>query len=220
MNVTDGFAVRKCEGRPQVRGGMAPPRPRSRARSALPWLVAGLCGAGMFGTLERPIAFGKRATLTCPVIELRSVSTSSVIERARVESPGPLIEVTYSRASKGHSAARGGAVQISALGPVLGSMDSRAIRLQPVCTRTGIAVAATVTRSAQYHGGALQNAIWRPRIVIVAHARAAEASVRIVWRMRLTNGKQINRATTPSYPAQDYPASVSGEIHSHGRRRR
>ncbi len=52
-----------------------------------------------------------------------------------------------------------GAVLIIAKGPVLGSMDSVVLAKDLICTRGRMALAVTITRSAEYRGATLKNVV-------------------------------------------------------------
>jgi hypothetical protein len=44
-------------------------------------------------------------------------------------------------------------VTVIAVGPILGSMDLQEVATSIQCTREGVGLTATITRSAEYHGG-------------------------------------------------------------------
>lgn len=193
--------------------GETPPRANSVERRGLR-LIVSLWGTAILGSLGSP-ALAKGA-IVCPTTELQSISTGIVIERAHVANPAPVIHVTRLREANEGPRPREGQVNIAALGPVLGSMDSRVVRMHSVCTKRGVLLTVTLVRSAHYHGAALQNVIWRPRITMVARLRVPAVSFGITWRMRLTSGKEVRSSQTPTYPVQDYPVTVEKEIHLHG----
>jgi hypothetical protein len=105
-------------------------------------------------------------------------------------------------------------LNVISLGPILGSMDSSQIGTQFSCTRDGIALVATVSRSALYNGSALQNVLWRPKIIAVVTIRTSEIVFQTTWKMRLTDGKYVDRARTPPYPERNYPLTVSKTVRS------
>lgn len=176
-------------------------------------VIAIICGIGLLGPIWSPLCFASEPLITCSRIEVLSLNSSSVGEREHVAAPNPLVKVKFE--SKGRVRTPAGIVHIIAIGPVLGSMDSRAVRIHSVCTKTGVSLSATITRSAFFHGSVLQNLIWRPQIAIVARLPSPEASFKITWRMRLTNGVEVSHAQTPTYPMQRYPVILVRQIHRH-----
>lgn len=105
-------------------------------------------------------------------------------------------------------------VTVVVRGPVLGSMDSEKLNTDLACSSDGIVLTATVTRSANYDGSVMQNLNWFPQIKIVLVPRQAEVVFQTVWKMRLTNGRKIDRARTPPYPEKKYPIAITRIIHS------
>jgi hypothetical protein len=105
-------------------------------------------------------------------------------------------------------------VTIVARGPILGSMDSTTIKTEFSCTGTGFILAATISRSEYYNGVVAQNQIWLPKISMVVTPRAPEVVFEAVWKMGLTNGKEVDRARTPPYPDQKYPIAVTKTLRS------
>lgn len=101
-----------------------------------------------------------------------------------------------------------GQITVIARGPILGSMDSEDVSTYLACTHAGFVLTATIVRSAQYRGAVRQNVPWRPVITVVLRPLPGELSFESIWRMKLTNGKTVDRAQTPSHPEQRYPFSV------------
>jgi hypothetical protein len=107
-----------------------------------------------------------------------------------------------------------GAVTLVALGPGLASMDSGDVKSNLACTQNGIALTATITRSADFHGFVAQNFIWRPRFTIVLALRKPEIVVQAVWRMRLSTGAEQTHAWSPPFPDRKYPITVTETVRS------
>jgi hypothetical protein len=149
-----------------------------------------------------PFASAQESIKSCAAIEVRSVRSSAEVQHKHVQNARP--EITESVTSETGTKA----VLVVANGPVLGSMDSPNIAVDVTCTPKGAAVTATITRSANYNGAALQNVIWRPHIQIIATLLKSQALFKTTWRMRLTTGKEVDRAETPGYPSQTYPNCV------------
>lgn len=144
---------------------------------------------------------------TCAGMVVRSIEMSQEYQKGSTIDESPeQVEVVSSGPE--------GLVTIVALGPLLGSMDSRDVKTDFACTPEGIALTATITRSANFHGGVLQNFIWRPRITIVLALRQSEITVQAIWRMRLTTGAEQTHASSPPYPDQKYPIIVTQTVRS------
>jgi hypothetical protein len=109
-------------------------------------------------------------------------------------------------------------IRIKALGPVLGSMDSPEIVTKLRCTERGLALTATITRSADFHGAALQNQNWRPMIAIALMPRQPNITFETIWRMRLTTGAELTHAQTPPHRDQKYPMRIMQTIRGHRKR--
>jgi hypothetical protein len=99
-------------------------------------------------------------------------------------------------------------ITVSSVGPVLGSMDSSDVRTELACTADGCTVTATITRSAEFQGAALQNVLWRPKLVVALTLRQADVLLETIWRMRLTTGDEVAYAQTPGGPDEHYPIVV------------
>ncbi len=155
------------------------------------------------------IASAHASNLTCPLLEIHSVALSEDSEEEALRATGPNREAPPSLAS---SAARSDAagrqeVTLLALGPVLDSLDSREIKTDFACTAEGAMLAATITR---YSGGVMKNVFWRPRIKIVMTLRRSEARFRATWKMRRTDGTELDHAGVD----QKYPVTVTTTIRS------
>ncbi|HYA42117.1 MAG TPA: hypothetical protein VEF34_12485 [Syntrophobacteraceae bacterium] len=111
--------------------------------------------------------------------------------------------------------AKAEATKLIARGPVLGSMDSPEIKTDLSCTAKGFVLTATITRSADYHGAVLQNENWWPRITIAVVPRQCEIVFQTIWKMRLTDGSEVDHAKTPPlYLDRKYPITVTKKIYS------
>lgn len=157
-------------------------------------------------------ASAQKIVKSCPSAQVLSVVTTPELQGQQRFKPRPRIEILRSTTRAPSSASAGRAVDLIALGPVLGSMDSPKVRTRIACTEGGFALVATITRSANFHGSAMQNAIWRPRIRIEAVPRRPQFLFRSTWRMRLTNGAKVKRTQTPTYPSQRFPVTVEKTI--------
>ena len=103
----------------------------------------------------------------------------------------------------------GKAVTLIVVGPVLGSMDSREVETEVVCTAKGPVLTVIITRSAEYRGGVHKNVLWRPRIEIQVARRRHNLTFQTIWTMRLTSGAELKHAQTPPYPERKYPINVT-----------
>jgi hypothetical protein len=135
-------------------------------------------------------------------VEVLSIERSVDSERVASMDKKPVeIEIAYSSRKR--------EVVLQALGPMLGSMDSPEVKTAIDCTRQGVVVTGTITRSADFNGAALQNQIWRPRITIVVNLLRPDVVFQTTWKLRLTTGVPVGQARTPPYPEQRYPITVT-----------
>ena len=104
-------------------------------------------------------------------------------------------------------------VTVIALGPVLGSMDSRKLETNLTCTKKGAVLTSTIIRSADYHGAVQKNVLWRPKLQVIIIPRQPKVIFETLWKMRLTTGAELNHTRMPPYPAQNYPITVSTTVH-------
>jgi hypothetical protein len=105
-----------------------------------------------------------------------------------------------------------GTLSVVALGPVLGSMDSRDFKPRVDCDASGIAVTTALTRSANYNGAAAKNVLWRPRIELRIVSPRVHGLLEVRWTMRLSTGAQLKHARTLPYAEQTFPLSVKKEL--------
>ena len=150
---------------------------------------------------------------TCFGLEVRSIGVSAESERQvllETAREGPELVPTLIAVHMPGAAEN--AATIIAVGPVLGSMDSREVKTDLACTPEGVAVTATITRSADFHGSVLKNVIWRPRIEVAIIRRQPEVIFRGTWKMRLTTGTELYHAQTPPYSDQRYPLTLTKSI--------
>jgi hypothetical protein len=146
-------------------------------------------------------------------VQVWSIRESTVFETKPAPTAGAgTIDVAPAPSGAAPPAAPGRAIQVIAVGPPLGSMDSRAVQTELSCTWQGIALTATITRSADYQGGALKNVLFRPRIELVVILQQSAATFQITWKMRTTAGAELDHAQTPPYPDQPYPITSSTTI--------
>ena len=139
------------------------------------------------------------AVKSCPDVDVQSVQV--LTGSSRTERIG-IVQVPAT--ANGEEA-----VTLVASGPVLGSMDSKQVHTELVCLPKGVAVTATLTRSAEYRGATTKNVLWEPRIEIVAVVRQPEVTFSATWKMRMSNGNELSHSRTPPYPEHEYPIVVT-----------
>jgi hypothetical protein len=146
----------------------------------------------------------------CPIADVQSLITT--IESAPNIPPNPAAEIrTVPSAASAPSASPDG-LQIVAVGPVLGAMDSLTVHTDVRCSTTGIGLRVVLTRSAQFYGDVTKNAPWRPLVVMTLQLKRPVAALEVVWKMRLTTGTRVTRATTPGYREQHYPIVLTKNL--------
>lgn len=144
---------------------------------------------------------------SCPAAEVRSIrETAKSIQDLPLDTKQATIEF-------GTSTPEAKGITIIARGPVLGSMDSEKLNTDVACSIDGFVLTATITRSENYNGAVRQNVLWSPEITIVIVPRRTSVVVQTIWKMRLSNGKELGRARTPPYRQQDYPITVTQTVH-------
>src|SRR5579863_861416 len=160
--------------------------------------IAIVCSLGLSATPAK----AQETPKTCAGVEVRTVHVSIELDRGDSFLPDPSPKIAE---------VPGKIETLTAIGPPLGSMDSSQLQTALACTQKGIALTATITRSANFQGAVLQNVVWRPRIQIEVGLHQAEVIVATTWRMRLTTGAEVNQAETPAapYPDQQYPITVT-----------
>ena len=152
--------------------------------------------------LLAPPADAQTFVKKCNGVEVHSMAVSyKVVPNISLDAKQETIEIGPSATDTQH-------IAIVALGPVLGSMDSRKVSTDLACTIDGLVLTAAITRSAAYKGTTAKNILWRPEITIVIVPRQLEISFQASWRMRLTNGQNVGRFRTPPFPEQQYPITV------------
>jgi hypothetical protein len=125
----------------------------------------------------------------------------SVILKENASNRAPRPRVTIVRHSDTAST-------LLAIGPVLGSMDSRDVIIDLACTDDGVTLTATIVRSDAYSGALHKNVLWRPRITAEIKPRR-HLLLRVKWCMQRTNGETVAQAATPPYSLQRYPIVLS-----------
>ena len=162
----------------------------------LTFMLPSFCLTGFAGPLQQKM---KR----CDSGEVRSIKVENeLIHTAGTGDAEPGIQV-QPRANASAS------IKVTALGPILGSMDSRVVKTDLRCSDNGIVLKATITRSEHFNGAVLQNQHWRPRIVLTIKPKQQDVTLETIWSMRLTNGKVIDHAQTPPYAERPYPIVVT-----------
>jgi len=160
-----------------------------------------------FLNLAAPSANAQKVIKKCAGVEVRSMKVSlQPVQDVPLDAQQETIET-------GPSATGTKVITVVASGPILGSMDSEKLNPGLACSSEGLVLTATITRSANYSGAVRQNVIWFPRITIVLVPHQADMAFQAIWKMRLTSGKEVDRARTPPYPEKKYPITVTKTIH-------
>jgi hypothetical protein len=160
----------------------------------------------LFGSMTH----AQEVTKRCVGADARLIGVSAQVEQG--VSPGGAperIEVVSAPAAATSRGSAGKTVTLIAVGPVLGSMDSREVETELRCTAKGLVLTATITRSADYHGGVHKDVLWRPRIKIAVDPRRRNLIFQTIWAMRLTSGAELKHAQTPPYPDRKYPITIT-----------
>jgi hypothetical protein len=167
--------------------------------------MAPLGVVSLFSLIEISVN-AQESVKSCPRVEVRSINESArLIRDLPIDTKHETIETGV---SKGETKE----ITIVARGPVLGSMDSEKLNTDLACSTDGFALTATITRSANYHGAIRQNVLWSPEIIIVIMPSQPAVVAQTVWKMRLSNGKEVGQARTPPYLQQDYPIIVKKTV--------
>lgn len=146
---------------------------------------------------------------SCP--EVQSIRVSEELEGDVLRDRAPeSAQLSIVSAGTGSNAT----ATVMAIGPVLGSIDSKDVETALACGANGVTVTATTTRSASYGGGVQKNVLWRPRLEIVLVPRRAGTVLTTTWKMRLTTGSKVRRTRMPPYPEMNYPVSAVNVIAS------
>jgi len=149
----------------------------------------------------------------CPTLEVRSIATSTLFEKAgtiiSVDSSSPKIVIVPAQMPLIPNNSGEKKLTVIAMGPILGSMDSNAVETECTCTSKGLSLTATILRSADFHGAALKNVTWRPRIEMEIVLHSPDATIEAIWRMKLTSGEVLDHAQTPGHQNQKYPITVT-----------
>ena len=104
-------------------------------------------------------------------------------------------------------------LNVVAIGPVLGSMDSSEFRTDLDCTPQGFILTTTIIRSANFNGAVRQNINWHPRIETTVELLEPKIVVETKWIMVSSTGALINNAKTPPFTEnQQYPIIVKETI--------
>ncbi|MGI8992531.1 MAG: hypothetical protein ACR2I2_23490 [Bryobacteraceae bacterium] len=174
----------------------------------------GLAVIGVAVLLASP-ANAQSIVKTCVGMEVRSIGVSVEPQAdGRLDVVPETIELLAEETSATPSRGGGKPVTIVAHGPILGSMDSPEVKTALACTPNGFRLTAMITRSAGFHGAALQNVNWRPKITIAFAGRQPEIVFQAVWRMRLSTGIELDHAQTPPYPNEKYPIIIAKTVQS------
>lgn len=154
----------------------------------------------------------------CPEVEIQLINVSAEMERkASLDTRTETIEIAPAQVSNPKFPAAEEALMAVAVGPILGSMDSPNVKTEVTCTASGFLLTGTISRSAEFHGAALQNVNWRPKIAITLLPRQPEITVQVSWKMRLTTGIELYHAQTPPYSERTFPITLTKVIHLNSR---
>ena len=134
----------------------------------------------------------------CSDANVKSIKTMREVSDEEMDSPPRAINWVKDPSSAGN-------IVVTAIGPVLGSMDSPEIETTVACTMKGIMLTASITRSPFYAGSAMKNGPWRPRVEIVIAPTKSEMELQVVWEMRSNSG------VTP-YAKRAYPMVITSTI--------
>lgn len=161
-----------------------------------------------FLSLLLPLGHAQESVKQCANANVRLIRISVDGREPFPDTTPQIIEAIPAQASETTSNVAGKAVTLVAVGPVLGSMDSREIETGLECTTNGFTLTATITRSADYHGAVQKSVLWRPRIELAVVFKKPEVIANVIWKARLTTGADLNHVETPPYPDQKYPITV------------
>ncbi len=100
-------------------------------------------------------------------------------------------------------------VHLLAVGPVLGSMDGRAIAFTADCSSGNVHVSATVVRASGYVGAVLKFAMWRPLVRLDFPGVAKYPKMSLTWRMVSDAGEIIPEGDLPTGVKQHYPFTLT-----------
>lgn len=160
-----------------------------------------------FLSLAAPSMNAQKVIKRCAGVEARSMKVSlKTVQDVPLDAQQETIETSP-------SAAGPKVITVVARGPILGSMDSETLHPDLACSSDGLVLTVTISRSAHYHGAVRQNVLWSPRITILVGPLQPEIALQVVWKMRLTNGREVDHARTPPYPEKKYPITVTKTIH-------
>ena len=157
-------------------------------------------------------SLGRTQNITvCPSIEVRSILNA--VDSSDLKTSAPEIRV---EAGVGSAAPPPNSnvklLSVIALGPILGSMDSNEVKTELTCTAKGVALTATITRSAGFKGSVLKNVLWRPKITLVVVSRETGTLFEAIWVMQLSTGIKLKHAQTPSQPDLRYPIRLRKDL--------
>ena len=140
-----------------------------------------------------------------PVLQCDSVQVrTAVVSLAYISTQLP----TEDRAESVVEYPKPGAAVVHVQGPILGSMDSRAISLKPSCVSEGVLIEATISRSAQFTGAAAKNVLWRPIVAVTVSPYRSGSKLQVSWKMKTTDGRTLTEAQTVPFAVTTYPQVV------------
>ncbi len=150
-------------------------------------------------------ASDKEALAVCGSVEVRSLAVATELAgTSRAIKPEAIQESPLSGGEK--------MTQVTVLGPLLGSMDSPALKTQVACSQSGFVLTVTITRSAAFNGSVLQNVLWQPRIRLLVRLRQRHVPFYAVWRMRSTDGVELTFAQTPPLRGRRFPIVLARRL--------
>lgn len=163
----------------------------------------------LFGSMS---SYAQEVTKRCAGADVRLIGVAAQVEQGAPPDDAPEIEIVSATSPVTGRGSAGKAVTLIAVGPVLGSMDSRKVETELRCTAKGPVLTVTIKRSADYYGGVHKDVLWRPRIEIAVAPRRRNLTFQTIWAMRLTSGAELKRAQTSPYPERKYPISITKMI--------
>ncbi len=142
---------------------------------------------------------------TCTGLEVKSIALSKLPEtKSKPEKAKILLPQSATKTSSTNKT-----LNVVAIGPVLGSMDSSEFRTDLDCTSQGFVLTTTITRSDNFNGAVMQNINWHPRIEATIELHQPEIVVETKWSMVSSTGALIVNAKTPPFSEEEkYPIIV------------
>jgi hypothetical protein len=165
--------------------------------------------AAWFVLLAAVSCEGQEFAKRCASAEATQVEVS-VVSGSKLLGGFPRIEILPSDPSGTRLRKLNEAVEVVALGPVLGSADSAQLKTEVKCEVDGLSLKATIKRFASYPIANLGSFLspghnWRPQVAFRVRLLQPKVVFRLIWNMRLPDGTNATHAGTPQTPDQSYP---------------